>query len=90
LALPDISGLRILEYLLGHPAFEKTLRIVLSNVIHLKTIERVYSLGAQCFLDKPIQAGDLLKLIEKFPGYWSFSVRREDPFRVRHDILPQR
>ena len=82
LVLPDMSGLRILEHMIGQPAFNKTLRIVLSNLSHMKTIQRAYSLGAHSFLIKPVQASDLLQLIETFPGYWSFTAKFENPFRL--------
>ena len=81
LVLPGISGLQILENTLGRPEFSKTLRIVLSNLTHAKAIQRAYTLGAHTFLSKPVQPADLRQLIENFPGYWSFNVAFENPFR---------
>jgi CheY-like chemotaxis protein len=81
LALPDMSGLRVLEHMLGRPEFSKTLRIVLSNINHAKTIQRAYDLGAHTFLTKPVQPADMLDLIESFPGYWSFTAKIENPFK---------
>jgi CheY-like chemotaxis protein len=80
LVLPGMSGLEILEKIAAHPAFEKMLRVVLTNLSDLQTIKRAYSLGAQSFLIKPVQPADLQELIENFPGHWSFNVDLPNPF----------
>jgi CheY-like chemotaxis protein len=80
LVLPGMSGLKVLEHMLGRSVFNNTLRIVLSNLAQSRTIERAYSLGAHSFLIKPVQPANLQELIELFPGYWSFKVKVENPF----------
>ena len=74
LLLPRMSGLQILKNMTNQPAFEKTLRIVLTNLSDIDTIKRAYSLGARAYLIKPVQPDDLRELIENFPGHWAFNV----------------
>jgi CheY-like chemotaxis protein len=88
LVLPGISGLKVLEHMLGVPAFHNTLRIVLSNLSHLRTIERAYSLGAHFFQVKPVQPASLQEVIETFPGYWSFKATIQNPFRKVPGLCP--
>ena len=78
LILPGMSGLQILEAIAAQPAFEKTLRIVLTNLHDIETIKRSYALGANSFLIKPIQAADLRELIKNFPGHWAFALEPAD------------
>ena len=78
--LPQLSGLQILESISTQPIFQKTLRIVLTNLSDTNTIKQAYSLGAHSFLIKPVQPDDLKELIEAFPGHWSFKVERPNPF----------
>jgi CheY-like chemotaxis protein len=80
LVLPGMSGLQLLEQIGKQPAFEKTLRIVLTNLSDVEIIRRAYSLGAQSFLIKPVQPADLRELIEAFPAHWSFNVQLRNPF----------
>jgi CheY-like chemotaxis protein len=81
LVLPGVSGLKVLEHMLRRAVFSNALRIVLSNLTHLRTVERAYSLGAHFFLTKPVQPANLQEVIETFPGYWSFKAKIENPFR---------
>ena len=74
LVLPGTSGLQILQHIANQPIFDKTLRIILTNLCDTDTIKRCYSLGAHSFLIKPIQTSELSELIAAFPGYWSFNL----------------
>ena len=79
LVLLGMSGLQILEHMFGKPAFQKTLRIVLTNLSDTATIKRAYSLGANSFLIKPVQTADLRELIKNFPGHWAFTLNQFKP-----------
>jgi len=73
LLLPGMSGLELLEKVAGRRGLDQTLRIVLSNINAVKTIQRAYTLGARSFLIKPVQPADLHELAETYPGYWAFA-----------------
>jgi two-component system response regulator len=74
--LPGLNGFDILERIQNRPSFNKTLRIVLSQIDDLRSIKRGYALGAHSFLSKPLKQSDLSELIQAFPGYWSFAATR--------------
>jgi len=70
LKLPGMTGFEILKFLQGRKAFEKTLRIVLSQLDDTCSIKQAYALGANTFLAKPMKESELSDLIITFPGHW--------------------
>ena len=70
LKLPGNTGFEILKYLKGCPAFDKSLKIVLSQLDDTRSIKEAYALGANSFLAKPLKQTELADLIVTFPGYW--------------------
>jgi CheY-like chemotaxis protein len=73
LNLPDVHGLDILEYIRQQAIFQKTLRIVLSQIEDLASIKGAYARGANTFLAKPLTHAELVELIRSYPKHWSFS-----------------
>jgi CheY-like chemotaxis protein len=80
LLLPGMSGLDLLEIIAGRRGFDRTLRIVLTRIRDVKTIQRAYFLGARSFLIKPVQRDDIQELAETYPGYWAFTAQMASPF----------
>ena len=72
LVLPGMSGFQILQHIVTQPAFDKTLRVILTNLSDTETIKRSYALGAHSFLIKPVKTSDVRELIAGFPRFWSF------------------
>jgi CheY-like chemotaxis protein len=68
--LPGNSGFEILKYIKTCPAFDKSLKIVLSQLDDTRSIKEAYALGANSFLTKPLKQSELADLIVTFPGYW--------------------
>ena len=87
LILPGMSGFEILERITRQPAFENTLRIVLTNLTAVETIKRAYTSGAQSFLIKPIQPVDLSELIQTYPTHWSFKAVAFGPTAPQSGVL---
>jgi CheY-like chemotaxis protein len=70
LTLPDLHGFDILDRLRDRPAFEKTLRIVLTGIEDLSTIKQAYIRGAASFLRKPLDRLEVLELVNSYPSHW--------------------
>jgi len=73
LKLPRVSGFEILEWIQGRKVFEKTLKIVFSQVEDFQSIKRAYAAGAQSYLAKPLHQSEINDLVASFPRYWLFS-----------------
>src|SRR5467141_2935280 len=52
LKLPDMTGLEILESIRDGSVFSNTLKIVLSGIDDIKSIQKAYTFGANSFLTK--------------------------------------
>jgi CheY-like chemotaxis protein len=64
LALPDISGERVLAELRASPATRAIPVIVVSGDIDPAVRHRILAAGARYFLTKPYQVTDLLRLVD--------------------------
>src|SRR5439155_2270155 len=73
LILPELSGWELLEWLHQRLEFAPMLRIVISKIDDLRTIQRAYSLGAHAYLSKPTLQYDSRILTRIFHGYWLFA-----------------
>ena len=60
--MPEISGWEVLQRLRNHP---KTANIPIIVCSVLNNPELAYSLGASCFLPKPVSRGDVLSALHK-------------------------
>lgn len=75
LILPEVSGWELLEWLNQRLEFAPMLRMVISKIDDLHTIQRAYSLGAHAYLSKPTLQYDTRILTRIFHGYWLFAQR---------------
>jgi two-component system response regulator len=75
LNLPRLGGIEILEWLRGRQAFDKMLRIVLSQIDDIQTIKNAYAAGAHSYLTKPLHQSEVNDLVASFPVYFSFFAR---------------
>jgi CheY-like chemotaxis protein len=71
LKLPKASGFELLGYIQMHPAFNDILKVVVSDLTNMQDIRTAYGMGAQSFLNKPVNLEDLRELIATYPEYWS-------------------
>lgn len=70
LRLPGTDGWEVLKWIRSRAQFEKTLVAILSGFDGDTTIQQSQELGANTFLRKPCNAGDLRSLTRNFPGDW--------------------
>ena len=75
LILPEVSGWELLEWLNQQLEFAPMLRMVISKIDDLHTIQRAYPLGAHADLSKPTLQYDTRILTRIFHGYWLFAQR---------------
>jgi two-component system, chemotaxis family, chemotaxis protein CheY len=62
--MPDINGLELISFLKNHPEYRKIPVIIISTEKSESDRQRGLDLGADHYLTKPFQPGDLQKLIQ--------------------------
>jgi two-component system chemotaxis response regulator CheY len=63
--MPDINGLELLSFVKNHPEYRKIPVIIISTEKSEADRKRGLELGADHYLSKPFQPGDLQNLIQK-------------------------
>jgi two-component system response regulator len=72
LKLPKINGLEVLSYLKADPRTRLVPVVVLTSSHEPRDMLRVYELGANSFIQKPIDYEDFQTLIGELGHYWIF------------------
>lgn len=62
LTLPGIGGFEFLSWLRSHPELEKVYVVVLTASTNLSYVREAYQLGANSFLTKPLEIGNVESL----------------------------
>jgi CheY-like chemotaxis protein len=70
LKLPVVSGFEVLDWMHGTSVKRNSHIFIYSEIGNVTNVRRIYSLGADSFLRKPVQELDLMNLIYHFPKYW--------------------
>jgi two-component system response regulator len=70
LKLPIISGFEVLDWMHGTSSKRDSHLFIYSEIGNVTNVRRIYSLGADSFLRKPVQEVDLMNLIYHFPKFW--------------------
>ncbi|HUR45085.1 MAG TPA: response regulator [Candidatus Saccharimonadales bacterium] len=70
LNLPVVSGFDVLDWLRGTSMKGGSHVFIYSEVGNVSNVRRIYALGADSFVRKPIQEVDLMNLIFHFPKFW--------------------
>src|SRR5882672_6645957 len=77
LELPLKSGFALLEWIGERPEFRGVLTpVVLTAVTLSRSMEKAYKLGAHSYLIKPVNFGDLVKMMNRVKEYWIETNRR--------------
>jgi len=86
-----MSRFQVMEWILTQPQFKDTLIIVLSALLELKDVQRVYQLGARSFLMKPCRVEDVKNLVKWFSMYWETDENQPSvSYRTKTDSLCKR
>jgi CheY-like chemotaxis protein len=70
LKLPRKSGHEVLAWLRGQPELKRLPVVVLTSSREAADVNRVYDLGANSYLVKPVAFDDLLKMAQTLNMYW--------------------
>jgi CheY-like chemotaxis protein len=68
--LPKIPGLEVLKLTRQQPIFQKLPIVILSSSEAETDIETAYRLGANSYFVKPINPGDLVKIVQYIRDRW--------------------
>lgn len=64
--MPRRDGFGVLEYVRSHPELSHIPFIVMTSLIDDQVSRKVYSMGANHFINKPFSFPDLLRVIAKY------------------------
>ena len=70
LKLPRKTGLEVLAWVRSQPVLRRIPIVILSNSKQNNDLERAYDLGANSYLVKPVEFGDLQAMIQELKLYW--------------------
>jgi CheY-like chemotaxis protein len=70
LKMPRMHGLQVLTWIRSQSSLENLLVIVLTASNHIPEINRAYELGANSYLIKPVELGELVKIVRGMITYW--------------------
>lgn len=82
LNLPKLSGQEVLEHLKTHAELRRIPVAVLTTSAAEADVVRSYDLGANCYLTKPVDVDQFLKVVQSIEDFWFGVVRL--PSRDRH------
>jgi CheY-like chemotaxis protein len=71
LKMPAIDGFEFLIWLRAHPQWAEVPTVVMSSSDESNDVRKAYALGANSFVVKPAELGELTRLIEVILKYWS-------------------
>lgn len=68
--MPDMNGFELLRCLKANPDHAVIPAIVMSGSDEINDVEEAYRLGASSYLKKPVDFGDLERMVAKLIDYW--------------------
>jgi len=82
--MPEMHGLKVLEWIRSQPEFRSTVVIVLSSSRLTGDIQLAYKLGSNSYLVKPPTLEMLYQTVAAIAQYWlALNQWPEDPFQLR-------
>jgi CheY-like chemotaxis protein len=76
LKLPAITGWDVLDWIKGLQMKKECEIFIYSVISSVDDVKRVYSLGADSFIKKPVREVDLINLLHHFPKFWKIKSPR--------------
>ena len=68
--MPRLNGLGVLQAIRADMALKKLAVIMFSSSIEEPEIERAYALGANSYVEKPVDFGELVHVVSCIHQYW--------------------
>lgn len=78
LKLPRKSGFEVLQWLRAQPGLKRLPVVVLTSCSNGPDINRVYELGANSYLVKPVRFEDLLQMVQTLHLFWMVLNQKPD------------
>ncbi len=71
LKMPGTDGFEVLQWARNEPELKRLLIVVLTSSSLQSDVDRAYELGANSYLVKPVEFGEMVHLVQRFEAYWS-------------------
>lgn len=71
LKMPGTNGFEVLTWIRSQPDLKRLLVVVLTSSNLQTDVDRAYELGANSYLVKPIEFGQMVNMIQRFEAYWT-------------------
>ena len=81
LGLPVLDGFEVLRWVRNHPTLNRVLVIVFTSHEDPRDITRAYTLGANSYVLKPHDPGELIRVVQRIESYW-LGINTPDPETV--------
>ena len=79
LKMPGRDGFEVLRWVRAQSEFRRLLVVVLTSSNLQADVDRAYELGANSYLVKPVEFGEMVNMIQRFEAYWAELNRRPTP-----------
>ncbi len=80
LKLPKINGLEVLEVIKKHPVFKTIPVVVLTTSSESGDVKTSYELGANSYIQKPVDFEKFIEVAKQIELYWSVLNKPNDIF----------
>ncbi len=70
LNLPRINGLEVLKEIKSNPALKAIPTVILTTSRAEEDVARSYTLGANCYVSKPLNLDEFVKVVGSIENFW--------------------
>jgi CheY-like chemotaxis protein len=70
LNLPKVGGLDVLKWIRQQPDLNRLVVVVMSSSAQPEDVERAYKLGANSYIEKPLELGRTQEIVQLLKGWW--------------------
>ncbi|MEA3443851.1 MAG: response regulator [Bacteroidota bacterium] len=80
LKMPKMGGHEVLREIKNHPCLKKIPVVIFSSSLEEKDLDKSYSLGANSYIQKPVNGDEFNDVVEKLGLYWLI-INEKPPFK---------
>lgn len=70
LNMPKVNGREVLDFIKKNEELKRIPVVILTTSSSDEDIERTYSLGASCYITKPVGLTEFQKVVQAFDNFW--------------------
>ena len=71
LKMPGVDGFEVLDWIRSQKSLRRLLVVVLTSSNLQADVDRAYELGANSYLVKPVEFGEMVSMVQRFEVYWT-------------------